>query len=349
MVARLWWVGFLLQGMLLWNAPAAYAEEPSPDLLRARSEMDALRYDAAREALDTALRSGRNSHEQLVDILRLSAEVSATLGKPDQAQTFFAQWLVLEPDAELPPGVSPKISGPFAAARSMLKKKPRMNVRHEVVSDAAPMVTVIVEADPLQMIVGARAVCRTSDGEEQVISGTGSERIEMALPAGKRLEVALAAVDRYGNRAVEFSTSARPILIEPPPGMEGKRPIPTVLKTPPPDEYEKASKPFYARWYLWGGLAVVAGATGLYFGLQAKSDKDELNDINANSEMHTFDEAQEVEDRGRRNALIANVGFAAAGAFGLVAAILGIYDLTQTQEDVAISLTPQGGSAIIKF
>ena len=64
------------------------------------------------------------------------------------------------------------------------------------------------------------------------------------------------------------------------------------------------------------------GAVGLFFGLRSESAQDELDQLNRNSPAHDFRDALAVEDRLRRDTLIANIGFAAAGATAVVAAVL---------------------------
>jgi hypothetical protein len=79
--------------------------------------------------------------------------------------------------------------------------------------------------------------------------------------------------------------------------------------------------PLYGRWYVWGAATVVAAGGGGYFGWQARQDQDALDRLNQNSPDHDFSEADEIEQRGRRNALVANIAFGAAGVFAIAAVV----------------------------
>src|SRR5690606_19646089 len=82
-----------------------------------------------------------------------------------------------------------------------------------------------------------------------------------------------------------------------------------------------AGPPVYTRWWLWGGAAAVFALAGTYFGLEVRSDRDAHAALLADSANHRYQEAYDVEQSMRRNALFANISFSAAGA----AAIAAIY------------------------
>src|SRR5687767_7916168 len=82
-------------------------------LERARTEIGELRYDDAQKTVDKALRSGRNSPEQMTELYLLLGEVQASLGDDEAAQDAFRRALVIDPGAELRKGLSPKIKEPF--------------------------------------------------------------------------------------------------------------------------------------------------------------------------------------------------------------------------------------------
>lgn len=312
---------------------AAALGEPSPHLVRARAEIAQLRYDLAAESVDRALHEGGNDPAGLVEILRLAGEIAATLGRTESASRFFRMALALDPAIDLSGRASPKIRAPFDAARAGLGGR-RLLARREVVPGEAPAVVLLVESDPAEMVAAARAICRAPDGATQEVEVAGSGRIELRLPPADRLEVTVAALDGHGNRLVVFepvevtreNTAAalpRPAPLAASPAAAPHAPSPSVVQEQEPP---RADRPLFARWWLWGGAAVVAAGVGTAFGLRARAAEEDLDALDAESMEHDFSEAREIDDRGRGSALGANVGFVAAGVFGAVAAVLGVRD-----------------------
>jgi hypothetical protein len=96
---------------------------------------------------------------------------------------------------------------------------------------------------------------------------------------------------------------------------------------------------------MWGGAAVLAGAGGVYFGMQARDESDALGKLNADSANHTFDEARDVQDHANRDATLFNVGMGVAGAFAIGATILY---LTEPHAETRMAVVPQaGGGAVV--
>jgi hypothetical protein len=77
--------------------------------------------------------------------------------------------------------------------------------------------------------------------------------------------------------------------------------------------------------------------------MQLREDQDELDRIGGTTGEFEYAEANEVAERGRRNALLANIGLGAALASGTVAAILFYRD----RRDRGPAVTPvRGGAAV---
>jgi hypothetical protein len=258
-------------------------------LEKARGHIEQLRYDRALEELDAALRAGDASPRDLAAILRALGEVNAALELPTTASEYFQRLLALDPSADLG-DVSPKIAQPFTDAKTALAGRPPLTVHSEIVRAPATAVVLVVDSDPLAMVAGARAVV----GNRR-IEGRGGLRIELPLPAGEHIEVAVSAIDRYGNRLVDLA----PLVVEAP-----------------------ARPPVYARWWPWALAAGATAATGLVFGLLAKSNDDDARAFTMNSALHDYREVQSLEDAAHRDALIANINFGVAGACAVVSAIL---------------------------
>ena len=293
-------------------------------LTDARSAMDELRFDQALLALDQAERGGGNGPSQMADIARMRGQALASMGRGDEAVTAFRRWLALEPHASLPEGSSPKIARPFEQAQKLAVP---LKVHHDVSS--AGVVTLIIDADPLSMIAGARARFRNRAGIEQTVEGRGAQRVPLVLPGGARLEVQLAAIDRYGNRLDEIEG----VTIEP----GASVPVATG------DHGAPGSPSVFSRWWLWGGVAVAVAGAGVAFGLAASSAQDDVKRLNMQSTMTPIDFAQAKarEDDAHTDALLANISFGVAGACAVVSAILLYRDQT-----TVVAMPTRGGAAV---
>lgn len=301
---------------------ALLAADPLAD---ARTAMDELRFDQALVALDAAERSGGNSPSQMADLVRMRGQALASMGRGDEAVTAFRRWLALEPHASLPDGSSPKIARPFEEAQKVASP---LKVRHEV--SGAGVVTLIVDADPLNMVAGARARFRNRAGIEQTVEGRGTQRVPLVLPGGTRLEVQLAAIDKFGNRLDEIAG----VVIE----SSGAAAV------VPSDRGETPESPsVWSRWWLWGGAAVAVAGVGIAFGLAASGAEDDVKRLNMQSMTMPIDYAQAKarEDDAHTDALLANVSFAAAGALAITSAILLYRDQTSV-----VATPTRGGAAL---
>lgn len=281
--------------LLLLVAGAAFAGEAQ--LERARAEIERLRFDRALEALDAALRAGDNAPSQLAEIHRRLGEVSAVLGLADVAVDHFEHWLTLVPDAQLPDGISPKIVQPFDDARRARAAQPALRA-HAEAATRPPSVTLVVESDPLAMVAGARALLRPGGVVER--RGVGAP-LTIPLPDG-RVEVALSAIDRWGNRLVDLA--------------------PLVVAPAPPRR-----RPFIARWYTWGAATLAAAAVGAGLCGAAASAQNELSRDTASSNSYDFSTVRALERSARSEALGCNVSFALAGGLAVTTIALGVVEL----------------------
>lgn len=170
----------------------------------------------------------------------------------------------------------------------------------------------------------------------------GQEEIELALPAGARLDLRVTALDDKGNRLAELGSADVPIVIIGTPAVVQKPPV----VAPPPVKDEPAhERPLYWKWWLWGGGAVVFAGVATYFGIDGLRAKSELEDLNATSPNHTFDDAKRVESRVRRGFLIANIGYGVAGGLAVTAAILWLTD--PEPRETRITAVPIGGGGAV--
>lgn len=338
-------------------APAGVRADENRHLVDARQALASLKYEQALHALEKALYTGKNSSGDMKTIYRMLGEIHAALGRQDEAQRNFRNLLALEPTAELARGISPKIQQPFKAAKDAMSARGKLEVRCSV-DDASSRVTLEVVADPAEMVGGARVVYRLEDGTEQIVEASGPGSHTMRVPVTEPVTLVCAAVDEHGNRLAEVGSWSAPLKLSPvepeqqqqsAPALTAARPA---AKAPPPP-------PLYGRWYVWGTASLLAGGAGGYFGWQATQDEAELDRLNQNSPDHSFSEAEKIEKRGKRNALLANIGIGAAGVF-VVAAVVSLMlepdapaAETATETDTTTSIAPlpleQGAGVSLSF
>lgn len=293
-------------------SPARAEQEDNPHLAQAQSALAALEYETALHALEKALLSGDNDPGALVVVYRLLGEVQGVLGNRAEAEQHFRRLLALDADAGLSEGVSPKILAPFSAAQRYMRTRGTLAARCQP-AEAGAAVTVHVDADPLSMVAGARVTYRSEAGAERTIEARGPGPSTLRVPAAEQVELLCAVLDEHGNRLVAIGSWDEPLVLAAP---ERDAFMPEPGRRAP-----ASSRPLIARWYLWAPLSVAAAGAGTYFGLEARADQDELDRLNRTSMDHSFSEAEEIESRGKRNALLANIGFGAAGVFAVVTAI----------------------------
>jgi len=321
-------------GALALVAAFALPASAETSLEQARRDVEGSDYLAARAALVSALDAGTASPEEVAEIYKLSGIVEGALGNEKQATAAFARWLSIDPKGTLPAGTSPKITRPYdAASREPVKVKVET-------SAAPPEVTLVIVGDPAHLITRARVFVIADGKPEAKVEGAGSDSIKLPLPAGKRLDLRVQALDEHGNRIVELGSTDVPIVITGGAGTTEPVKPKTIAKHAP-----EVERPLYLRWWLWGAVGVAFAGAGTYFGIQARSDANDLSALNAASQQHVFTEATDLESRARREALFCNIGLAAGGAFAIGATVLY---LTRPHTETQITAVPtQGGAAVV--
>jgi hypothetical protein len=305
-------------------------------LANARKTVESSDYMAARPLLVQALDAGTASPDELAEIYKLTGIVEAATGDAKAAKRAFEDWLALDPKGTLPDGTSPKITKPFVAAQSAGLQ---VKVKADTTSDP-PSIALAIIADSLQLIASVRVFARVDGATEKELDGKPG--VAIVLPHGHRLDLRVEALDSHGNRVVELGTTDVPLVIT---GAE-PAPIAKQIVKPKPIEPEHP-RPVLLRWWLWGTAAVAFAGAGTYFGFAARSGRDELATIDANSSEHQFSEAQKLQTKINRELLAFDIGLGIGGAFAIGAAILFVtrphhYE----QQHVAIVPTPGGGSVV---
>lgn len=316
--------------MLWFGIAAVVVVAPRPargdgaELARAREQLDQVDYDGAAASLAAALHGGGNSPSNLIEIYSLWGTVEAALGHPARARELFSRLLALDPAATLP-GKAPRITRELDAARTEMGDSVRLTARYQVNASVPRRVAVTIESDPFAMVTAIRASYRVDRGRELTARVDRAEPTVIPLPDGGRIELAISAVDEWGNQVIVLATADSPVVIEAPvePALEPARPAPALTASPPPRD-DDDPVPLYRRWYLWAGLSAVAAAGGVGFTWRARSNRDRLDELNADSEGRVFSQTAQVEeDRLGRNRLLSILSFAVSGGLAATGVVLG--------------------------
>jgi len=318
-----------LLAVAVCEGPGRAQSPTGPDLLgQAQQELEALRYEQAAPLLDRAWRAGGHGPARLALLFRLTGEVAVTLGQGAAADTAFQRLLALDPGAALPEGTSPKIAARLEAARAALGGRSlRVDIDRR---DRAVIANVV--SDPLDMVASVRI--RAGAAERSAARDPASAALRVPLPRSADPSPArIDVLDEHGNVLLAMERAAAPQAAPP------ARPARVDLTAAP----ERDDPPLLARGLTWTAAAVGVGAVGVFFGLRSESAQDDLDALNRTSAQHDFRDALDVEDRLRRDALIANVSFAVAGAAAVTAAVLWVREWRSPRSRAALRRTGAAG------
>ena len=307
-------------------------------LAQVRAAIDASDYLAARAALAAVRDAGGCTPEETASLYLLSGRIEAALGDNQAATDAFTHLLALAPRAALPPGMSPKITAPFDAAVASLALDRPLEVRVETWG-APPAILLEIVSDPLHMVARARAVYAVQGGPEQTEEVAVAERTEIPLRAGMRIAARVAVLDEHGNQLVVLGADAPIVIDAPPPPIKAAPPAPVV-------PVHAAARPLALRWWPYAAAGVVLGGAAGYFAWSAYQTASDLQQLNRESTLHSWREADELRDRGRRETLLANIGFAAAGAFAITAGVMAVIRPGRETRMAAAPL-PGGGALTV--
>ena len=188
-------------------------------------------------------------------------------------------------------------------------------------------------------------------GAEQQREAPATDRAVVELPAGHRLDLRVIALDSYGNHVRELGTRDVPIVITGADrGLKSKgdnhHDDPAGTQRVVHDEAPAHPRPLWAKWLLWGGVAIAFEAGATYFGLQARDAASQLRQLEAQSQLHTFTEAQDVESRGKRDALLFNIGSITGGVLAAGAVVLYLTEPRVVRETRVSAVPTRGGGAV---
>ncbi len=316
--------------VLLLAASPAFADGGGL-LDQAQQAIDDIDHDQARTLTTQALEGGQLDPADLRRAYRLAGESAAALGDARAARDAFLRWIILDAQAALPTGSSPKLMAPFGEARTEAEKLGRFAVDVAVTRTRDRVEITLSAHDPLSMIAGMRL--RLGDASEVAV--TGPKAILPAADAAS-VEVAIAVVDTRGNELSRRNVTGTAGVT---PTGDGAGPIVRDVAPTP----RRRGWPTIVRWPVWTGAALAAAGAGGFFAWTVGQTEDELAALNLASDQHSFDEAEAVRDRGQRQALFANIGLGVAGA----AAIAAVLTFALEPDGVEIQPAPTTGGATI--
>ena len=100
------------------------------------------------------------------------------------------------------------------------------------------------------------------------------------------------------------------------------------------------------RWQPYAGAAAALAALGGVFAWRTAVAQDDFDALRADPTGHPLDVYEAVRARGERDALVANLGFAGAGAFAVVAAI--VWWQRPQATSLAIEPSADGGAVTLR-
>ena len=290
-------------------APAARADEPDPltEAIRLEGQLD---YQGALAIVERAIAQGTAGRDRLVTLHMFAGKLAAGLDRTSVAESHFAIALALDPTSNFAEGTSPKIIDPFESARH---KSAPLQVSAHVEAGA---VAITADVDPLALVKGVAIRLGTGPGASEVRE---PHALRVAIPPGTHPSE-VSALDAYGNRVW-----TQPVIAE----TAHERPGGTLLTI---------KRPFLARWPFWTATTVIAAGAGALCAWRFDSAQSEWDRLKAMGAEYSA--LSDVEQRGRRWALAANISFGAAAVSGVVAIIMAARGSTKT-----IIVTTQESSA----
>lgn len=306
---------------LLAATPARAGDDPRTLLDAGAQAIENVDFEAARGDVDRALASGRLTPGQLVRAHRLAGEIAAALDDSEGARAHFLRWILLDHGAALPAGMSPKITEPFAAARGEAAGLGGFAVSVRLERSPGRVRVTVERRDPLTMIAKLSAQLR--GGAVITVSENGAA---FAVADTAAADVDVVALDEQGNQLV-VATASSPAAV-----VASRRRFPTLV-----------------RWPTWTVVAVVAAGTGGLLGWRVRVAEDDLRALNADSSQHSFDEARAIQDRGRRDALLANLSYGVAGAAAVAAVLTYLLEPRGVELRPTAGVDGAGATATVRF
>jgi hypothetical protein len=292
--------------VVLCVVAAARGAHADDELGRARELEATLEYEAALAIVDQLLARGDADPARVVELHLFAGKLAAGLDRRPLAEQHYAIVLALRPDTALPAGTSPKLTEPFAAAKSRA-------VPLAVSARAVQGLVTLQASDPLGLVAGIAVHTLDRAGQHRDVVARTALRI--VIP-NEVTAIEVAALDRAGNRLWVGA--------------------PETAVTP---TRVAGTTPVYARWQTW---AIATGGTlalGSVFAWRVSVAQSEFDDLRDASPPADFSVLEAVEARGKRWALAANITFGVAAAAAIVTGVVYL----RRDDESAVALTPGPG------
>jgi hypothetical protein len=314
----------VIRAIAIVCALACAARADSAKLEQARQAIDGVRYDEAQRILVSALEAGANPPAALREIYQLSASTAVVLGQAEAGEQYYRRWLALDPTATLGKDISPKLRGPFDAAKAYIGAHGRFDV---TASRTGPReVAIEVVSDPLAMARGVRL----ERGEVTAPFDT-SKHAKLVVDV---VAVRAFVLDEYGNvlRELDVPAAAPEPLHAPYPA--GKQERTTKLV-----EHRGTHR---AALLAWGIPCVAFLGTGLGFTIAAVYEHGKMLRLVEDSKDHYYSEV--ADRRTKRNAFTALAG--SLGGFGALLLIPTAIYWAKNRSYTERVVVPTGGDGM---
>lgn len=274
-------------------ALALVALAPSPAVAKVSSRVekvkklyDQLYFDDAMEVCRAVLDAGKNSREDLMELLLYKGVLSAVQNKQAEAVTAFKQLLVVNPLTDLGPEHPPRVRRAFALARRWFQRqKPLMvavDAPARVLRRGTLEISARVTSDPLDMVAhlvlrvrargfGAYRSHLVDKGEKPRWS-VSLDRIQ-GIGRATSLDYYVAALDGGYNELTLAGSAVDPRSIRlagAPAPVDRPAPLVTHAKPAP-------ASPWYTRWWVWAAAGTVVTVAVIAIAATAAGPPDKVD------------------------------------------------------------------------
>lgn len=284
----------------------------------ATEQLEALRYDEAREGFFTVIASGSADSEQLAKAYFSLGIVEAALNNGTSAIDAFYLALMIQPSLALGLGGSPKIEEFLNQARDRIVAVGALSARLEL---KMGQLDILIENDPLNIVKAITVSTSAADGEAgQVSIEPGQARVEIDSSV-ESVEVTLA--DETGNQLKVLSLETASV--------QG---VDTGIAD--------SSSP-WSSWGLWAGVAAAGVGSGAYFLMRSGARGDDASALRQDGSTDTT-RIGRLEDDETRLGTYGLIGFGVAGAAALTAGAIVLFgEETQPESEGDVAWSPRLG------
>jgi len=317
--------------LTLCLSTVAGAEENAVE--RAAALAEDLRFSEAARVLEGARAQPGLDRPTLLRILELQGVVAASIGRVDAARTAFRTLVVLEPGYALKGNYSPKVMAPYYEAKGWALEHGRMQFEAtpaRVEDGHLAAVGVRVPKDPMRLAARVRFHL-LEEGVERAAEVPLAEHEAHALVKGEPVLWWAELLGERGEVLEQVGSTENPVVETARPEV---KPTGPVARWVPQTPSNAAASPFAfpklesRQWTAVGlaGGAVLATVGGVYFGVQSRQARAQIQQATPNAQGQvvglTQRDAFALDAEARRDAVVADVLFVAAGALVTTGAVM---------------------------